>query len=129
METAFTQRLTANRYPEWARLIRGASLTVAGNHSDLIGGVSVSQRFDGASESDREALVRLARDLAAEYSLAAEIEDNGRSISVRLTQSQAQAAEPGNGQGTAAFEGAATAGPSAATIRAVWQRFATTRRD
>lgn len=129
MSREFASRSTVVRLPDWARLLRTNCVVVASNPSGLIGAASVSQRFDGISDGDREALRNIARDLAGEYRLFAEIEDNGKSISVRLSRPDLNHAEPEAARKAAVSQGTVRLGSSATAFRAVWQTLASARRS
>jgi hypothetical protein len=129
MSREFARTATDVRLPDWARLLRTNCVVVANNPPGLIGAANVSQRFDGISDGDREALRNIARDLAGEYGLVAEIEDNGRSISVRLSRPDLNRAEPEADRKAAAAQGNVRLGSSAAAFRAVWQTLASARRS
>jgi hypothetical protein len=126
MNTTFVSPGTGNRYPDWARLVRSACLTVFNSRSELIEAVNVSQRLQ--SPSDGEILRKLARDLAGEYGLVAEIDDNGKSVCARLIRPARSTAAPESRELAAEAGFGANMGLPGAAIRAVRQGLAFTRR-
>jgi hypothetical protein len=119
MRTAFAGTSTNIRLQDWTGLLRGACLTVVNNGPAVIGAVNVSHRLDEVWDCDRETLRKLARDLAGEYGLVAEVDESGRNMHVRLSRPQSTDTRPETRETGTASRGASRWGPFGVAIRAL----------
>ncbi len=122
MTTAFAGTSTNVRVRDWTRLLRGACVTVASNGPAVIAAVNVSQRLDDASDYDRDMLRKLARDLAGEYGLVAEVDESGRNMHVRLSRPESTDTRSETRETGTASRGASRWGPFGVAIRALWHK-------
>jgi hypothetical protein len=73
----------------WRTVVRAGCVALNSQPAWMIGQISTSMRFPGASSEERYQLAQLAQHLAEEYGLRAETTDNGEFIRVKLLRTSA----------------------------------------